>query len=114
MAVRFNPETGHMGIVGTDAGTTKVMSPRKVYETFSGAAGERLMSDIAQDCLNRGQRVPLAIKAIRSVKDTETQELERSLHSAEYLRKIRLQREKQAGRISEAEFQREISKGEIV
>lgn len=114
MAVRINPETGHMGIVGTDPGTTKVVSPRKVYETFSGADGERLMSEIAQDCLNRGQRVPLAIKAVRMVKDTETKELEQSLHSAEYLRKVRLQREKQAGRISEAEFQREISKGEIV
>lgn len=110
---RINPETGHLQIVGTDPGETKVANARDVYKVFSGADGERLMNDIAQDCINRGLRVPLAIKAVKQVRDNETRELEKSLHNVEYLRKVRLQREMFAGRISEAEYQRELSKGAV-
>lgn len=113
MAVKINPETGHMGIVGTDSEKTKVIPVREVYKVFSGREGERLMNDITQDCLNRGQRVPLAIKAVKNVHDIETKETISALDNVEQLRKGRLQREKMAGRLSESQYETEIQKGVV-
>lgn len=114
MALRINPETGHLQQTGTDTGDRQIASARLCYEVFSGPKGDQLASEITQDFINRGLRAPLAIKAVRMVNDLETKESTRALRNVEQLRKIRLQREKFAGRISEAEYQMQLNKGEVL
>lgn len=114
MALRINPETGHLQQTGTDTGDRNIASARLCYQVFSGSQGERLANEIVQDFVNRGFRAPLAIKAVRMVNDLETQETTRALSNVEQLRRVRLQREKFVGRISEAEYQSQLNKGEVL
>lgn len=114
MSIRINPETGHLQQVGTDTGDRKIASARLCYEVFSGPRGEQLANEITQDFVNRGFRAPLAIKAVRMVNDLETRESTQALRNVEQLRRVRLQRERFAGRISAAEYQMELNKGEVL
>ena len=90
---------------------TKVAGMKELYGVFSGADGERLMSEIRQDRVNRGFRSPLAFKVLNSVKDKETIEQEKVLQNVALLKKKRLWLEKATGKISEAEYQTQLREG---
>jgi len=112
MQIKKNPETGHLQLTGSvPEDGTKVVGIRQLYGIFSGPKGEKLMSEIRQDAINRGYRAPLVFKVLSGVKDKETTEQAKALDNVEILRKKRLWLEKTTGRISEAEYQTQLREG---
>jgi hypothetical protein len=113
MQIKKNPETGHFQMTGSIAEDgTKIAGIRQLYGVFSGPKGEKLMSEIRQDAINRGYRAPLVFKVLSGVKDKETKEQETALNVVEQLRKKRLWLEKATGKISEAEYQTHLREGQ--
>ena len=112
MQIKKNPETGHFQMTGSvPENGTKVMGIRQLYGVFSGPKGEKLMSEIRQDSINRGYRAPLVFKVLSGVKDKETTEQAIALENVDLLRKRRLWLEKATGKISEAEYQTQLREG---
>jgi hypothetical protein len=110
--LRFDPDTGQGRVFGSVH--ERAVSLSTLREVFSGAEGDKLMSEIAQDSIMHGQRTPIAIRALRNIRDKETKEAETAAHNVEYLRKVRLQREKMTGVITEEEYKKQLHEGALV
>lgn len=110
--IKFDPDTGQPRVWGSSI--PRSASLHTIREVFSGEHGDRLMSEISQDSINRGRRVPITIRVMRHIMDRETHEATLAAHNVEELRKKRLWREKSSGVITEAEYQKQLREGSIV
>lgn len=113
MALKINPETGNFVRSGTDSlGGAPDADIKLVSEVFSGPDGDRLRTEIAQDCARRGTFVPV-LRLLQQAKTEANHFRIKELAKVEQLRKARLWREKATGAISEAEYQKQLREGKV-